>query len=84
VTFSIDNVGGEPVCDGTFTNEGPASGRFSLSCFNGKFSGTGSYDNRTGAPNDHIIGRGQTRTGQPIVMVIGLPAQLAQNTYGGI
>ncbi|MBS0517376.1 MAG: hypothetical protein JSR90_01720 [Proteobacteria bacterium] len=84
VTFSVENVNGAPVCEGTFTNEAPSNGRFSLSCFSGKFSGTGTYDSRTGTPNDHIIARGQTRTGQPIVMVIGLPAQLALNTYGGI
>lgn len=84
VTLTVDNVNGEAVCDGTFTNEARSSGRFSLSCFNGKFSGTGTYESRTGAPNDHVIARGQTRSGQPIVMVIGLPAQLALNTYGGI
>ncbi|SJZ48108.1 hypothetical protein SAMN02745126_01275 [Enhydrobacter aerosaccus] len=84
VTFSIDNVNAEPVCEGTFTNEAPNSGRFSLSCFNGKFGGNGNYESRTGAPNDHIVARGQNRNGQPIVMVIGLPAQLATNTYGGI
>ncbi len=84
VRFSVENVNAQPVCEGTFTNEAPSNGRFSLSCFNGKFSGGGSYDSRTGAPNDHIVARGQTRNGQPIVMVIGLPAQLATNMYGGI
>ncbi len=62
----------------------PAAGQFSLSCFAGKFSGTGNYESKTGAPNDHIIARGQTNRGLPIVMVIGLPAQLAVNTYGAI
>jgi hypothetical protein len=84
VTFSIDNPRGEHVCEGTFTNEGPANGHFSISCFAGKFSGTGTYQSKTGAPNDHIIARGQTNRGLPIVMVIGLPAQLAVNSYGGI
>ena len=84
VTFSVENVRAEQVCDGTFTNEGPNSGKFSLSCFGGKFSGNGSYERKMGAPNDHIIARGQTSRGQPIVLVIGLPAQLAVNTYGGI
>lgn len=84
VTFSVDNQRGEQVCEGTFTNDGHASGNFSLSCFAGKFSGTGSYQSKTGAPNDHVIARGQTGRGLPIVMVIGLPAQLATNTYGGI
>lgn len=84
VTFTVDNPRGEQVCTGTMTNENPGSGQFSLSCFGGKFGGRGSYENKTGAPNDHIIARGQTGRGQPVVMVIGLPAQLAASTYGGI
>jgi hypothetical protein len=84
VTFSVENPRGEQVCDGTFTNDAPASGKFSLSCFAGKFSSSGLYVSKTGAPNDHIIARGQTVRGQPVVMVIGLPAQLAVATYGGI
>lgn len=83
-TFTVENLRAEPVCQGTFTNESTASGRFSLSCFDGKFSGNGTYQNRIGAPNDHIVGRGQTARGLPIVLVIGLPAQLAAGTYGGI
>jgi len=84
VRFAVDNPRGEQVCEGTFTNEGPANGRFSMSCFAGKFSGSGTYQSKAGAPNDHIIARGQTSRGLPIVMVIGLPAQLAASSYGGI
>jgi hypothetical protein len=84
VTFSVENPRAERVCEGTFTNEKSGTGRFSLSCFSGKFSGSGTYDSKLGAPNDHIIARGQTPAGQPIVMVIGLPSQLAASTYGGI
>jgi hypothetical protein len=84
VTFSVENVRAEPVCEGTFTNETASTGRFSLSCFDGKFSGHGTYESKVGAPNDHIIARGSTPNGQPVVLVIGLPAQLAVNTYGGI
>lgn len=84
VTFSVDNPRGEQVCEGTFTNESAGNGRFSLSCFGGKFSGSGGYQSKTGAPNDHIIARGQTGQSLPIVMVIGLPAQLAAGTYGAI
>jgi hypothetical protein len=84
VTFAVENVRGEPVCEGTFTNESAKNGRFSLSCFNGQFNGSGTYDSKVGAPNDHIIARGSTPNGLPVVMVIGLPAQLAANTYGGI
>lgn len=84
VTFSVDNPRGETVCDGTFTNDGPHTGRFSLNCFNGKFGGKGTYESRIGNPNDHIVARGQTGRGQPITMVIGLPSQLAANSYGGL
>ena len=84
VTFSVENVRSEPVCEGTFTNDTASSGRFSLSCFDGKFTGRGTYESKVGAPNDHIIARGSTSNGQPVVLVIGLPAQLATNTYGGI
>jgi hypothetical protein len=84
VTFSLDNPRSEPVCHGTFTNEGPRNGRFSLNCFSGKFAGSGTYESHTGSPNDHIIARGQTQRGQPVVIVIGLPSQLAANMYGGL
>jgi hypothetical protein len=84
VTFSVENPRSETVCEGTFTNESANAGRFSLNCFGGKFSGNGSYQTKFGAPNDHIIGRGQTGRGQPIVLVIGLPSQLAVGTYGAI
>ena len=84
VTFSVDNPRGERVCEGTFTNDGPANGRFSMSCFGGKFGSNGTYQSKTGSPNDHIIARGHTDTGQPVSMVIGLPAQLAGGLYGGI
>jgi hypothetical protein len=84
VTFSVDNPRGEQVCQGTMTNQNPGSGQFSLSCFGGKFSGRGGFESRTGAPNDHIIARGHTARGLPVVMVIGLPAQLAAGTYGAI
>jgi hypothetical protein len=84
VRFSVENVRKEPVCEGTFTNDGANAGKFSLSCFNGKFSGQGGYQSKFGAPNDHIVARGQTPHGLPVVMVIGLPSQLAAGTYGGI
>ena len=84
VTFNVDNPRGEQVCDGTLTSGGGASGNFSLSCFGGKFAGNGSYQSKTGAPNDHIVGQGKTSGGQPVVLVIGLPSQLAAGTYGGL
>ena len=84
VTFGVDNPRGEQVCEGTFTNDSPGTGRFSMSCFGGKFASSGTYQSKTGAPNDHIIARGQTANNHPVTMVIGLPAQLAANTYGAL
>ena len=84
VTFNVDNPRGEQVCEGTFTNDSPATGRYSMSCFGGKFTSNGTYQSKTGSPNDHIIARGHTGQGQPVAMVIGLPAQLAGGLYGGI
>jgi hypothetical protein len=55
-----------------------------MSCFGGKFSSSGTYQSKSGAPNDHVIARGNTAHNLPVVMVIGLPAQLAAATYGGI
>lgn len=84
VTFTVDNPRAEQVCEGTFTSNGDVTGTFSLSCFAGKFNGKGTYQSKVGAPNDHIIARGTTSKGLPVVMAIGLPAQLATGTYGGI
>lgn len=84
VTLTVDNPRGERVCEGTLTSTGGPSGAFSLSCFNGRFASNGSYQSRTGAPNDHIVGQGQTARGQPVVLVIGLPSQLAAASYGGL
>ncbi len=84
VTMTVNNARGEQVCDGTLTSGGGASGNFALSCFGGKFAANGTYQSKSGAPNDHIVGQGQTGRGQPVVVVIGLPAQLAAGTYGGL
>src|SRR6478752_3892704 len=51
VTFALENPKAEPVCEGTFTNDGPRTGRFSLNCFSGKFAGNGTYETHTGSPN---------------------------------
>jgi hypothetical protein len=65
VHFAVKNQGAEPVCDGTFTTEGPNNGKFSLSCFDGYFSGNGQYERKTGDPNNSFIAHGQTSRGFP-------------------
>ena len=69
----LKNQSAEPVCDGTFTKEGPNNGKFSLSCFDGYFSGNGQYERKTGDPNNSFIAHGQTSRGLPIMLVIGRP-----------
>src|SRR5258708_30641644 len=76
VTFTVENPRAEAVCDGTFTNEGVNAGRFSLSCFGGKFAGNGSYQAKFRAPNDHIIRRGPTWPGPPVGPGMRLPSHL--------
>jgi hypothetical protein len=73
VHFMVRNQSAEPVCDGTFTKEGPNNGKFSLSCFDGYFSGNGQYERKTGDPNNSFIAHGQTSHGLPIMLVIGRP-----------
>jgi len=74
VHFTIQNQSAEPVCDGTFTKEGPNNGKFSLSCFDGYFSGNGQYERKIGDPNNSFMAHGQTSRGFPIVLVIGRPS----------
>src|SRR5260370_5849179 len=71
--YTVKNQSAEPVCDGTFAKEGPNNGKFSLSCFDGYFSGNGQYERKTGDPNNSFIAHGQTSRGFPIMLVIGRP-----------
>ena len=73
VHFTVKNQSAESVCDGTFTKAGTNNGKFSLSCFDGYFSGNGQYERKTGDPNNSFIAHGQTSRGLPIMLVIGRP-----------
>jgi hypothetical protein len=78
VTFIVKNQNAVPVCDGTFTREGPNNGKFSLSCLRGLrgyFSGSGNYQRKKGDPNDRFTARGQTSLGLPITLIVGRPAE---------
>jgi len=78
VTFIVKNQSAVPVCDGTFTREGPNNGKFSLSCLRGlrgNFSGSGTYERKKGDPNDRFTGHGQTALGSPIMLITGRPAE---------
>lgn len=75
VPFIVENENAQQFCDGTFTQDGPTNGTFTLSCIN--FSGSGIYERKTGDRHDSFIARGQTSRGFPITLVIGRPASTA-------
>ena len=81
VTFAVDNPRGEQVCEGTFTNDGPATGRFSLSAASAASSAaTAPTRARPARPTTTSSPAARPARGQPVSMVIGLPAQLAGGT----
>jgi hypothetical protein len=77
VSFTVANETGEQVCDGTFAKDSPRTGRFSLTCFGGYFSGNGNYERKAGDRPDSFIARGQTAHGLPIMLVIGRPSGIS-------
>jgi hypothetical protein len=81
VSFTVANQGGEQVCNGTFTADSPRRGRFSLTCFNGSFSGDGTYERSAGDRRDSFIARGQTARGQRIMLVVGRPAGITEGQF---
>jgi hypothetical protein len=81
VPFSVANENGERVCDGTFTIESPSTGRFSLTCFRGYFSGNGNYERQARDRINSFIARGQTAHGLPIMLVVGRPSGISDNQF---
>jgi hypothetical protein len=81
VSFTVANEKGEEVCSGTFTSEARRAGKFSLTCFGGYFSGTGSYQHRAGDRANSFVARGQTAHGLPIMLVVGRPAGIARDQF---
>ena len=76
----VYNASGVPVCNGTISIPGAASGNFALTCGRYKLNGQLVYY-RTPV-KDHTVGRGTTADGGSIVLVMGLPAGAAQARYG--
>ena len=81
VPFTVVNESGDQVCTGTFTPEPRRKGKFSLTCFNGTFSGNGSYERKHGDRADSFIARGQTARGQRIMLVVGKPSGIAEGQF---
>ena len=81
VAFTVINDSGDQVCNGTFTPEPHRTGKFSLTCFNGTFSGTGSYERKAGDRATSFVARGQTSRGQRIMLVVGKPAGIAEGQF---
>ncbi|WP_428664118.1 hypothetical protein [Reyranella sp.] len=81
VSFTVVNESGEQVCSGTFTTEARRSGKFSLSCFKGYFSGNGNYERKAGDRGNSFIARGQTARGLPLMLVVGRPSGIADGQF---
>jgi len=81
VPFTIANENGERVCGGTFTIESPRTGRFSLTCFGGYFSGNGNYERKARDRINSFIARGWTAHGLPIMLVVGRPSGISDNQF---
>lgn len=59
-------------CTFVYTADGPRAGRFSLSC--GFLEGQGIYEIARDGPKDQFVARGQSKTGNPMMLVVGHPA----------
>lgn len=81
VSFTVANEGGEQVCNGTFTAESPRTGKFSLTCFKGSFSGNGTYQRKAGDRRDSFVARGHTARGQRIMLVVGKPSGITDGQF---
>lgn len=81
VSFTVVNETGEQVCNGTFTSESRRSGKFSLTCFKGYFSGNGNYELKQGDRRANFIARGQTAHGLPIMLVVGKPPGIVDGQF---
>ena len=81
VSFTVENERAEVACNGTLTTESRRTGKFSLSCFGGQFSGSGSYERKAGDPYNSFVARGQTARNLPIMLVIGHPAGISEDQF---
>lgn len=81
VSFAVANESGEQVCNGTFIADSPRKGKFSLTCFEGAFSGNGTYERKAGDRRDSFIARGQTARGQRIMLVVGKPSGITEGQF---
>ena len=81
VSFTVANESGEQVCNGTFTSESRRTGKFSLTCFKGYFSGNGTYEQKAGDRRNSFVARGQTAQGLPIMLVVGRPSGFTEGQF---
>jgi len=81
VAFTVANESGEQVCNGTFTSDSRRTGKFSLTCFKGYFSGNGTYEQKAGDRRNSFVARGQTARGLPIMLVVGRPAGITEGQF---
>jgi hypothetical protein len=85
VPISVYNNTGQLVCNGTLNATAAIEGPYTLNCLRGTVVSRGVLQApRPNAPVPHSTAQGTTVQGQPTVLVIGLPAQLAFDRYGRI
>jgi hypothetical protein len=82
VPFRVFNRGGQVVCTGTMNAVASMEGRYSLNCLRGAVVSNGTLVSGARGLPSHSVARGATAQGQPIVLVVGLPAQMAYDTHG--
>ena len=81
VSFTLDNDSGERVCTGSFTTESRRAGKFTLTCFKGYFTGSGTYEQKGGDGRNNFVARGQTSRGLPIMLVVGRPSGISEGQF---
>lgn len=85
VPMTVYNNTGQPVCTGNLAANGAIEGSYMLNCLKGTVVSRGVLQaQRGGSPAAHSVAQGATAQGQPTVLVIGLPAQMAFDRYGRI
>ena len=85
VPMTVFNNTGQQVCNGSLNASAAIEGTYTLNCLRGTVISQGVLQGQRGnAPVPHSMAKGTTAQGQPTVLVIGLPAQMAFDRYGRI
>ena len=81
--ITVFNGAGQPVCSGTVNAMTGLEGNYTLDCLRGTVVSRGIMQaHKRNVPLEHSVARATSAQGQPTVVVIGLPSQLAYDLYG--